>query len=97
MAGWVPLREPFIDLKTGRLMPVWERWFTRTLQPTVDEVTGGGGAAGGGGLDFTSIIEASLLARIEVLENLVATNALGTTPAATENDDAFKFYVHAVS
>jgi len=43
MAGNAPLREPIgiIDKQAGvvRLNPVWERYFTRTLQPAVDAVS----------------------------------------------------------
>ena len=51
MAGYPPLREPIIDIKTGRLTPVWERYFTLTLQPALNQ-----SIEGSGEIDFSSII-----------------------------------------
>ncbi len=49
MAGSAPIREPIIDLRTGKLSPVWERYFTLTLQSQVDEIPEGG-------VDFSAIV-----------------------------------------
>lgn len=33
-----PIREPIIDKRTGRLSPVWERYFTVTLNPSANQL-----------------------------------------------------------
>ena len=42
MAGVsAPIREPILDKRTGRLTPVWERYFMLTLSPAVDTIING--------------------------------------------------------
>ena len=42
MAGVsAPIREPILDKRTGRLTPVWERYFMLTLSPAVNTIING--------------------------------------------------------
>ena len=41
MAGGVPIREPMIDRKTGRLTPVCKRYFLLSLTPILESITVG--------------------------------------------------------
>ncbi len=52
MAGNAPLREPIVDPETGKLNPIWEKYFTLTLQPLINQII----AISGGSIDFSSII-----------------------------------------
>ena len=38
MAGSSPIREPIINPKTGRLTPVWERYFILTVTPVIERL-----------------------------------------------------------
>jgi hypothetical protein len=38
MAGSAPIREPIIDQKTGRMNPVWERYFVLSLTPVIERM-----------------------------------------------------------
>lgn len=35
MAGSAPIREPMVSPKTGKVSPVWAKYFTRTINPTL--------------------------------------------------------------
>lgn len=38
MADNAPIREPMIDLKTGLLTPVWQKYYSQVTNPAIKEV-----------------------------------------------------------